>query len=419
MSVNLANAINYRPYSRGIYYFILFLIWPLVALLVAIRNYSEREAKSIIYLFLVYYGLSFVIYSLGIDAAAYSLRLETNATLPFSEFFNIMGGMYSNDNSMDIVEPLISFIISRFTDNHRLLFGVYAAILGFFYLRSIDLLHNQYQANPGWNESIYLAFFALILPITYINGFRMWTAAWIFFFGAYHVVLKRDWRYLLVALSASLVHWSFLSANAILLVYFLAGNRNVFYIPLAIVSFIIPQFLVSTFQLISIRMGGGLQSRYEDYSNIEYILFRQADYEQAAWFLKIGNDLVLYYLIIAIIIIQLMNRSIMTGKKEKNLFSFLLLFLSFVNFGKSIPSFGDRFQIVFFLFGTLYLFMFSINKSEKKLGFLTILGLFPMLLYSVIILRQGFETLNAWILSPGLGMPFILSDISLAEILFP
>jgi hypothetical protein len=390
-----------------------------LAFFTALTNYSQKEAKKVVYFYLLYIGLTyFITSSYYVDAAGYAQDFKANTLLPFSDFFTIVGGLYSSDTSVDFIEPLISFIVSRFTDDYRILFGAFAALFGFFYLKSIDLLHNRYLENSGWNVSIHLAFFTVILPVTAINGFRMWTAAWIFFYGAYHVVLYRDARYLILVAASAFVHWSFLSAIVILLVYFFIGNRNYIYLPLALLSFIASSILGHYFNLISIRLGGALQSRYESYSSEEYILKRQEITEQSTWFLQLGNNLVFYYLLLAIVVIQVRYRDQMGEKAEKNLFSFLLLFLSFVNFGKDIPSFGERFLIIFFLFATLYVFMYFLKRPGKNINLLTFIGLIPMILYTIIVFRQGCENVNAWILTPGFGLPWLLPGLSIAEMLF-
>lgn len=408
-------------FSNSRNYFYLFLLWPFLAFITALTNFSQKESRIVVYLFLIYFGLTFVMGDLtgiGADSQRYAMQLKNNAELPFSEFFNIIGGIYNNDTSMDILEPFISFTISRFTDDYRILFAVYAAIFGFFYLKSINLLYERYRENPGWNDAIHLAFFTIIIPITYINGFRMYTAAWIFFYGAYHVILYHDARYLLIALASSFMHWSFLSANAILIIYFFAGNRNFIYLPVAIASFVLPGLLAPVFKSLSMALGGGVQSRFENYSNEEYLIARQADFEQSTWFLKIGNDLVFYYLLLAMIIIQLNSGSLMKEKAERNLFSFLLLFLSFVNFGGVIPSFGGRFKMLFFLFATLYIFLYCVKLPGSKINLLTLIGLIPMVLYAAIAFRMGSDSISAWIFTPGLGLPLLAPALSISDFLF-
>lgn len=396
---------------------LLFILWPFIGFISAIANYKYKESRSIVYLFLVYYGLTFVLGNIGADAEEYVRRMRNYSELPFSDFFEIVGGLYSS-TSVDIVEPLISFLVSRFTSHHNLLFGAYAALFAYFYLKSINLLHNRFVQNPGWNSLIFMAFFVFILPVTSINGFRMWTATWVFFYGAYYVVLFRDPKYFLFTFGASLVHFSFLSINAILLIYYIAGNRNLIYAFLAIISFILPQLLGPLFQLISLRLGGTLHSRYEMYSNEDYVAGRQESFEQSVWFVRLGNEMVYYYLIFALVVILVLTRNSQKERYEINLGSFLLFLISFVNFGKAIPSFGGRFQVAFTLFATLYVFLYFVKQNGNKINPLTWIGIFPLFLYAALQFRNASDTINAWIMAPGLGMPLFVPGISLADFLF-
>jgi hypothetical protein len=415
---NYTNQPLLLPYMNSRHYLILFLLWPFLAFLTAVANYSRKEEVKVIYIFFIYYGLSFVIRGeVYDDSLGYAMRLKENAALPFSDFFKIVGGLYS-DTSVDIVEPLISFIVSRFTSNHIAYFTVMIAIFGFFYLKSINLLYDRYKDKPGWNALIMMSFFVMLSPITSIVLVRMSIATWIFFYGACHVIFYRDSKYLLLTLGSSLVHWSFISANVVLIIYFLAGNRNFFYLPLVVISFILPSLMGPALQAISMRLGGPLQARFEGYSSESTILEYNESYRDASWFMGLSQDLVFYYLLIVLIVIQLRFGNLMKEKDEINLFSFLLLFLSFYNFGKAIPTFGDRFQVVFFLFATLYVFLFSLKITRTKVNLLTLIGLFPMLLYSAIIFRNGSESISAWILTPGVGLPFIAPGLSLADLLF-
>ncbi len=403
--------------SKGVHYLILFLIWPFLAFMTALVNYGQKNSRKVVYIFLIYYGLTFVLGSIGVDAERYAMALKDTAELPFSDFFNILGGLYT-DTTVDIVQPLVTFMVSRFTSSHNILFAVWCGIFGFFYLKSVNLLHDRYLEKPGWNAFIFMAFFVMIMPITTVGGIRMPIATWVFFYGAYHVILHRDARYLLVSLSASLIHWSFLTANAVLIIYFLAGNRNFIYIPLALISFVLPRLLSSVFETLAFTLGGPIQDRYESYSSEGFILGLEESSQSASWFINLSDDLCFYFFILAIIYIQILDRKMMMEKHEKNLFSFLLLFLSFVNFGQVIPTFGARFQDTFYLFATLYLFLYSLKYPGSKLNLVTLLGIFPMFLFGAIMFRVGAISINAWILTPGLGLPLFVPDLSFAEIFF-
>lgn len=418
MDYTLTNKTISLPGANSKYYLILFIIWPFLAFITALFNYSKKEARNVVYLFLVYYGFSFVIANPYMDAARYALAFQENASLPFSEFFRVVGGLYTSNTSMDIVEPLISFTLSRFTSHSSVLFAGYAAIFGFFYLGSINYLYSRYQKNPGWDGIIFLLFFIFLCPITNINGFRMWTAAWIFFYASYHVVLYRNTKFIFLALFSSLVHFSFLAANAVLLLYFFLGNRNYIYIPLVLISFVLPQLIAPVFRSLAFRMGGGIQDRYEGYSSEGYITALQQSREQASWFMQIGNSMLFYFLILAIVYIKIYSGSLMKNEPEKNLFSFVLLLLAFVNFGRAVPSFGGRFQMVFWMFATFYVFLYSAKLSPGRIHFHTLVGLFPMLLFTAITFRNASASINAWLFSPGLGIPFLASGVSVAHLLF-
>lgn len=403
--------------THGKYYLVLFIFWPFLAFITALINYNQKEARNVVYFFLIYYGLTFVIGNTGVDAERYAIRLQETVGVPFSEFFNILGGLYT-ETTVDVIEPLVTFIISRFTDNHGIYFGVWAALFGFFYLKSINLLYDEYQENTNWNAHIFLIFFIMIIPITTVSGVRMTIAAWIFFYGAYHAILYRKHWYLLLALSASLMHWSFFTANAILLIYYFAGNRNFIYLPLVVVSFVVPHIVSPLFQSLAMMTGGEIQSRYEGYSSEGYIQGQALSAESASWFLNLSNDLVFYFLLGAILIIQLLYRNQEKERADKNLFSFLLLFLAFINFGRVIPTFGGRFSLIFFLFATLYIFRYFLKYPGNKLNFITWVGLFPMALYTAVAFRNGMESLSVFLFSPGLGVPLLAPAISLADLFF-
>lgn len=418
MSDGLSRSITFHfPIAKS--YMLLFLFWPFLAFLTALMNFGQKEARNIIYAFLVYYGLTFVVGNEGIDASRIAMTLKANAMLPFSDIFNIIGGVYATDTSVDIVEPLISFIVSRITEDHRLLFGAFAALFGYFYIKSINLLFEEAKDNFGWNSLIHILFIASILPITSINGFRMWTAAWIFFYGAYQVILFKKAAYLILTASACLVHFSFLAVNLILVIYFFAGNRNLIYIPLTILSFILPDLIAPMMQKTYAIFGSSaLTARVQMYTDTAYVQVRQESAMNDAWFLRLGADLVLYYLVLAMLVVRYRMRSTHNNTASDNLFSFLLLFLSFVNFAMPIPSFGGRFMILFFMFATLYVFRYFTVNDSSKIDTLTLVGLFPMLLYAAVTFRQGSETMNAWLFSPGFGIPWFIPELTVFEVLF-
>src|SRR5690606_24849084 len=143
------------------------------------------------------------------------LKDDYGKTFSESALNEHISGLY--ETSLDFVQPLINFIVSRFTDSHHVLFAVYALTFGYFWLKTIDFVNKRVQLGRNKLTIVYTIFLISLIPIFNINGFRMWTAAWIFIYGALHVVFNKDWRYLLVSLSDCTSHFSFLTVTLFLL----------------------------------------------------------------------------------------------------------------------------------------------------------------------------------------------------------
>lgn len=399
------------------YYLITFILWPFLAFMLAIKDFKSKIAKKVVYIFLIYYGFNMFIGAIGADAEGYARKIVRYSELPFSEFFNVVSGKYS-ESSIDFFEPFISFLSAQVTDYYGFAFAIWAGIFGFFYLKSTSRLHEMYLENPGWNKLIVLSFFVFIMPITAVAGVRMWTAMWIFFYGAYQVILYRKTKYLFLTLGACLVHFSFMIPNAILVMFYFAGNRTAIYTALVVLSFVLPNLIAPTFEVISGYMGGGIQERYDMYSNETYMEGRAYSYQDLPLYIRIGHETIYYFLVSILIVIGFFYKKLMNANHEKSLFNFCLLFLAFVNFGKSIPSLGTRFQVLFYLFTAVYFMLYLIKQTESKLNALTILGIIPMFLYAALQFRNGADTINVWILNPILGLPFVTEAMALSDFLF-
>ena len=108
----------------------------------------------------------------------------------------------------------------------------------------------------------------------------------------------------------------------------------------------------------------------------------------------------------------------MRGKLEENWYSFMLLLFIIVNLGRSLPNFGMRMQTIFLLFASAYVFLYFMNRSEKRIGFITVAGAFPMLLHTFIQLRRAADSTSAWLFAPGAGLPFLDPGLTIAEVFF-
>ena len=81
--------------ASGASYLILFVIWPFLAFLLALADYSRKESRAVIFFFLVYFGLTFVSDNELMDSYRYVETWRFYASLPISDIFRAVTGYYS------------------------------------------------------------------------------------------------------------------------------------------------------------------------------------------------------------------------------------------------------------------------------------------------------------------------------------
>lgn len=398
-----------------------FLIWPFVGFLLAVFNFSSRFSKGVILAFFVIYGLTFVVNS-EMDGQRYADELKRAASQSRDDITHLLSNLYGEHDSVDIVQPLLTFLVSVFSSEHYLLFGVFAMVFGYFYLKSISAVHKEYATSRTKNAFLFLFFLPWIIPIFEINGFRMWTAAWVFFYGCYYVVYKGNMNYLWLALGSSMIHFSFLSAFAILLIYLLlrsfVGKRISLFMALAIATFFLSELPLEPIRNFAMNFGGGVQGRL-GYINDSYIEQVKEQKGNAAWFMKFAGPFLFYFLMVHVIAVYLYMKKFNVSEQFKSFFAFCLLFLSFANVASLLPS-GGRFKAVLFVFILSMLVVFySKVYVSSRLNKLVLIGILPFVLNALIAFKIGAATLNTLAFSPSFYiLIFNEAELPIADWLF-
>lgn len=381
---------------------LLFLFWPLLAFILALRYYHLREAKIIVYLFFVFFGATFYLGNPTYDSFRLFQGFQLIASRPFDEFWTILSGLYTGTRA-DIAQPFILFSVSRLGNDQCLIFGVLAAVFGWFYLRGINMVFNP-SIKQNVNAFIFFVYFLSIIPLFRINGFRFWTAAWVFFYGAYNVVQYRDIRFFIFSLLSILFHFSFIFPNVILIAWFLLGNRNKAYAMLLVISFLIPELFWPQIQSVAAFFGGTIEAKFNVYTNPEYGEEIMSMRQSLRWFMILSGVGIFYYTLFMLFYIKSRFEKKINNFRLNNLFSFSLLFISTVNFIRYIPSMG-RFRTIFYLFAFSYFIAVLAHFKDNRLSLYTWIGLVPMMLGIIITLRFGLVVTSLWLLAP---MPLVL-----------
>lgn len=399
---------------------LIFLFWPFAAFLIAINTFYHKESKVIIYLFMILFGFTFVFFNEDLDSFRYAQFFSSTASLSFDEFIKVYSNFLSSESSLDLAKPIIAFTFSRISNDPRVYYGVIAGIFGYFYLKNISIAYAKYVKKKNLNTLFYFLIFALILnPIFYINGFRFYTAVWIFFFGTYNFVLHRQKKYLWLCFLSCLFHFSFIVPSLVLLLYYFFGNKNKLYYIFFLLSFFIGDIILVLFSQISPFLAEGISaksSRYINSDSIELFSSINETKVRGLWYIVIAGKTLKYYIIYLFFYTRIKSKKVFKNFETENLFSISLLFLSFSNAVSFIPTLG-RFMLLFYLFAILYVITVNQLASLKNMSFLTIIGLIPFLFSGILILRLAIDITNP-LLFTIMPSPFIFDQTSIYEFLF-
>lgn len=394
--------------KSGFYAMALFIVWPLLAVVSAFRNYDKPWAKNIFWAFCAFYGFTFAIgaESQGSDIVRYVARIEMLHGMGMSiseavEFFIASG-------QVDILNTIISIVISRFTDNQAVLTTVYAIIFGFFLSRNLWYIMERLEGKLLPVTFLLLVCFFLVNPIWDINGFRMWTATHIFIYGLLPYLFEGKKKGLWISSLSVLVHFSFLVPVFVLYAYIFTGNwLRVFFI-FYLVTFFISEVDISAFNnLIENYAPEILQERTASYrSEGQVEAYREGESMSNVRWYAIWYDRALSWSVMGFLVVLFFKGRTFFEKNKGwlNLFSFTLLFFGVVNILSSLPSAG-RFYTVANLCALALIILYVQNQPhEKIMKRFIVLDTPALLLYVIISVRVALYSLSATAI---LGNPVI------------
>ena len=172
-------------------------LFPFAGLVYSLANWREKWAKNVFWLACVYLGAVFIFLPEGMgmgegtDSARYAMDL-LNMHGDSSGLLSVLAKYQLEQDMMDFYQPILTYLVSRVTDNAHVLFAVFAAVFGFFYSRNVWYILDKL---PNSKQGIFIVLtilFFLICPITQINGVRMWTALHVYVYALMPYMLDRD-----------------------------------------------------------------------------------------------------------------------------------------------------------------------------------------------------------------------------------
>ena len=405
--------------------FILTFLYPFVGLIYSLSNWRQSWAKNAFWMACVYMGAVFIydpegtILGVGADGGRYVLRLMDMYNNPDVSIGGIMSLYLKDPQVMDLYQQLLTFFISRFTDNGHVLFAFFAFVFGFFYSRNIWYVLEKLPNKRLGNLVVLVALLIMVCPISAINGVRMWTALHVFVYGFMPYLIERDKSRLVWALITPLIHFSFLYIVIFAIGFYLLPYRSktnlswILYFALAIY---ITSFLVNA---VAVNSVGGILAEYspesyedkiEAYTNQDYADARREAASKNNWYVGASGVITHWiYGILTVVLLPSLRKNFKNVPGMIRLYTFALLLGSFANIMALIPS-GGRFQLLSQMFTISLLLLTVMNVSNadsfRKVVNVAVLPLLIPLIfqirqqifdyYSITLLFGNFITVFFW-----------------------
>ncbi|MBS7786436.1 EpsG family protein [Flavobacterium sp. CYK-55] len=330
------------------------------------------------------------------DSTRYVAKLQELYQQPIS-WESFISSFYSEDgDTVDIYQPLVTYLMSMVTDSGNLLFAVFGFVFGYFYSRNIWLMIDLARVRwPGKEFWIMIAAFACVIGFWNLNGVRMWTAGHIFFYGAFLHLFNNQKKGILIAASSILVHFSFVVPLIALALFYLIKSswRFLYFVFLG-------SFFISTLNIQAVRnqiestAPEFLLPRVNRYTSDEYVETVTEFNAQAVWYIDYYTKALTWFIAILFTVIYF------TPKKKSessptfiNLYGFSMLIMAVGNIMSLLPS-GSRFEMIGQMFGlAMIIYFWTQYDFANYRKWFKIAS--PLMIFFVFIsMRVSLETLT-------------------------
>lgn len=359
---------------------ILFIISPFVAFLFSLKDIKLKSSYVVFFLVCVLFGLYFTVDPYGTnDAVRYYEFFELNkyntyATYleGFKEYLSFTS--YKKDYYLDTAV----FIVSRFTLNYHVLFAFFAVVFSFFYLKSMRFLTKEFKFDTSIASYLLVFLFTISNPIFNINGVRFWTAAWVAVYSVFQIFKSGNKWYILLAFITPFIHVAYWFFVGIVLISIFFRKYSKAWIILFVISFFVSQFAFDLLDAVQSSLPPFLQNLISAYTAAEYVQERASVIEEVGIIKRIFQIMTLVYINSFVFLFIKEKREIIDSNKTRELFLFLLVYMTLINFMMVIPSLGGRYiMLAYPLIAYIWLISFKDVKYKWMLYIMPIVLLLP------------------------------------------
>lgn len=359
--------------KQGVLKFILFFINPFLGFLESFRNPERHTSRIIIYLWFVLFGFCFVPESESVENAGDATRYaadfrDAQMETSWSYMQDIIDYFKNNDTTetRDLYTLTLNYVVSRFTSNYHWLFMLFAIIFGFFYVKTMKFILPPKDASYQlFVFPILFLLFCFSNPIFNINGVRFWTATWIAVYLMFHILVKNEYTYLILAPITYFIHAGFIIFILVLLLFFLLKRFHGFWNIAFIISlFFTAASFVDVFDNYTYLLPANLQ-RFMMYYADEEVIAEKLQAQGTIPFYARVLRLLPRIIINVLVAVCLINRKKLSEEYHSGrVLEFIVVLMCVVNLTLSIPSVGVRFIKMAVPF-IVYLFVVNSDLTKR------------------------------------------------------
>lgn len=348
---------------------ILFILNPFISAIFSLKDIRDGVSHRFLYLWFLIFGIGFCAISEVADSFRYVEKFMIEHNYTWSQYMMEINEYFTfESNIKDIYTLTVNFFVGRFTNNYHWTYFIYAAVFGFFYIKSLKIFlrHNNVSNNIVFYALLFM--FCYSNPIYNINGVRFWTAAWIGVYVALSVFVEKDYKKLPLLILLPLVHgssviWVVIMAIALLLSRFQNITIGLFIAS----SFVSAVSYLNIMNDYSYLLPQFLQNQIWSYTESEMALKRLSGVSQYG---KAYADFLIalpgYFQILLSYLLILNRKEINRDKRAGYVLTIMLALAAITNFLSGIPSVGRFKALVIPMLVIVWAYNYRILKKYDK-----------------------------------------------------
>ena len=324
----------------------LFFLNPFLSAIVSLKNIRDGVSHRILYLWFLVFGIGFCAMNEAADSFRYVEEFLMESQYTWGRYLlEVKEWATFESNIKDIYTLTVNVLVGKFTSNYHWTYLIYAAVFGFFYIKSLKIFLKHQMVKKEIVFYALLFMFCYSNPIFNINGVRFWTAAWIGVYVALNLFVERKYRMIPLLILMPLVHGSTVIWVVIMLAAIILSRFQKVTIGLYLASsFVSAVSYLNILNDYSYMLPQFMQNQIWSYTESEMALERLAGIsEYGAAYADFLIALPGYFQILLCILLILNRKEIYQNKKAGILMTVMLALAAITNFLSGIPSMG-RFQ---------------------------------------------------------------------------